>query len=65
MMYEFDYFDGKEETTKIIYADSNREAVLKFYEEVGAIEFGCIRQDGEVFTDMKYLPEKKLIMVGC
>lgn len=66
MLYEFDYYTKEQEQqTKYIHADSDREAVLKLFDEVGICEFGCIRQDGTTFTDNKYKYEKKIIMVGC
>ena len=67
MIYTFSYFFKREEEEKeiIIEADTDREAVLKFFEKVGICEFGCIKKDGTFFTDDNYKHEKELIVKGC
>jgi hypothetical protein len=65
MKYSFNYFFDEEEKEMIIDADTDREAVLKFFEKVGICEFGCIKKDGTYFTDNDYKHEKELIVKGC
>ena len=67
MIYTFNYFFKREEEEKevIIEAETDREAVLKFYDKIGICEFGCIKKDGTFFTDEKFPREKELIVKGC
>ena len=67
MKYKFNYFFNREEEEQYIEieAETDREAVLKFYDEIGICEFGCIKSDGTFFTDETYPREKELIVKGC
>ncbi len=66
MLYKFSYFRKREESDKFIEinADNDREAVLKFFDKYGDCEFGCIKENGNFFTDEQFLKEKKIIMMG-
>jgi len=67
MEYKFNYFfkRNEEETTINITADNDAEAVMKFYDKIGIVEFGCIREDGHFFTDEKFPKIKEKIIMGC
>lgn len=66
MIYEFGYYFSEEKDKHItIEASSDREAVLKLFDTVGICEFGCIKSDGDCFSDDDYLEEKDLIKRGC
>jgi hypothetical protein len=67
MRYEFNYFYDRygEEKTIDIYAENDIDAVMEFYSKVGIAEFGCIKDNGDFFTDEKYPNEKHKIISGC
>jgi ribosomal protein S18 acetylase RimI-like enzyme len=67
MKYKFNYYRnrGDDEKTLEIEADNDQQAVLKLYDKVGIMEFGCIREDGHFFTDEKYPRQRETIMQGC
>ena len=67
MKYKFNYFfDRKKEEQYIeIEADNDREAVLMFFDKIGIAEFGCIKEDGNFFTDDKFPKLKEIIINGC
>lgn len=67
MKYKFNYFKvrGAEEEYLELEADNDREAVMKFFDEIGVYEFGCIREDGHFFTDDKFPKTRAKILSGC
>ena len=67
MKYKFNYFFSRDEDEHyiVIEADNDREAVLKFYDKIGIVEFGCITEEGETFTDDDYLEIRDIMKAGC
>lgn len=66
MNYKFYYYftNKEDEKTINIEADNDREAVMKLFDKVGICEFGCIKADGNFFSDEKFPKEKILIKMG-
>jgi hypothetical protein len=61
----FYYFDDNEDEQEIeIEAENEEQATLKFYDEVGIAEFGCIYEKS-YFVDNKYPQLKEKILRGC
>jgi hypothetical protein len=67
MKYTFNYFKkrGEAERSVELDADNDRQAVLKFFDEFGMCEFGCMREDGHFFTDEKFPKAREMIKSGC
>ena len=68
MKYKFYYVINREQNQEKdveIEAENNEEAVLKFYDEIGMAEFGCIKADGNFFSDKNFEMIKKKILMGC
>jgi len=67
MKYKFNYFFNRNEEEKYIEieADNDVEAVMRFYDNVGIAEFGCIRADGHFFTDDKFPNVRYKMFIGC
>jgi hypothetical protein len=67
MKYKFNYFFERSEPEQNveIEAENDTQAVMRFFDEYGIAEFGCIRADGKHFTDDKFPESKHQIMVGC
>lgn len=80
MKYAFKYIykKGDMEKTAYIYADDDIEAVMKFYDYIqnlsdvnkisnilNNLEFGCVKENGEFFTNRKCEKYKNMILNGC
>lgn len=62
----FYYFKRKEwEREAIILAEDDEMAVKKFYDKIGMAHFGCLKENGQTFTDDKYSNIKKDMEKGC
>ena len=65
--YQFAYYFKKDEEEKeiTITAENDEQAIKIFYDKIGIAEFGCIREDGQSFTDEDYPEIKKIMKRGC
>lgn len=67
MLYYFKYFfeRAEEEQEITIEATDEKEAVKKLFDKVGVCQFGCIKENGNFFTDDKYPTIKYKMAIGC